>query len=499
MKRNAKKLVAERKDRSQRVVVPSPTAKDEMEKGAEEFRPIALETGDSDRVEWEEDFWTPSGEVHPGTAAPAADDRSPEDGLGLYLEQMGAVPLLDREQEFDLTRRLDTCRQRYRHAAFANWDVLARVIDTFDRVRAGELCLDRLIDVVPGLELTTESVRGRLSGHLDHLRQLVEDAARMLKQAARTPARSKASSLRRALRRHLRLGIRLAEELSPRTELVDAWVEEAQTQPTQPGGLDQKLAAWSRVVHRRQTLYRQVRRELAASNLRLVVALAKRYRGRGLPFDDLIQEGNKGLMRAVDKYDHRLGFKFGTYATWWIRQGITRALADTSRVVRLPCHWSSLVRNLEQARTNLAVRTRREPTVEELAEEMQLTPVEVRSILTLGRQPVSIDDHHGDPDMSEDGLHSTLPDREAVNPTEEADRRLLKERIAQMLRCLPIRYRDVIELRYGLRDGTPHTLDEIARVLGITRERVRQIQASALQKLQEPNRRECLAGFMERE
>jgi RNA polymerase primary sigma factor len=456
---------------------------------------------------------------------------SPGDGLTLYLKQMGSIPLLDRQQEVELATQLDTARRRYRHAALWNWGVLAQAAAAFERVRSGQLSLDRTIDVVPSLGLTVEHVGKQLPRKLSRLCQLVQEARLAFEQMLCARSQAERAGRHGALRRRLRQAVALAESLSPRIELVDSWAEQLKPQRAQMQELVQRierparsaaaraertkhvkqlrslmvefqatpeeLSSWGRVLDRRGALYQRARQELAAANLRLVVSVAKRYQNRGLALADLIQEGNSGLMRAVDKYDHRLGFKFATYATWWVRQGVTRALSDTSRMVRLPCHWGGTLREVERVQGDLMAKKGREPTTEEIAQELNIKPAEVRPILTLGRHPVSLDDHYGDWD--EESFHNVLADREAAAPAEEADRQLLKERIAELLRCLAPRDREVIELRYGLRDGSPRSLDEVARIYGVTRERIRQIEARGLQKLRQPERRECLAEFAERE
>jgi len=414
--------------------------------------------------------------------------KSPcSDGTTLYLKQMGSAPLLDRSGELALAAKLEIARRRYRRAALWSWSVLARAMDTFERVRSGELLLDRIIDVVPSQALTAEIIRNRLPGHLKSLRHLLEESALTLGQLHSALSRSERAEWSRALRKQLRLGVRLAEELSPRAELLNSWAEEAE----QDAARTQDLADWVRVLQRRRSLYRQARQELASANLRLVVAVAKRYRGHGLCLDDLIQEGNRGLMRAVDKFDHRLGFKFSTYATWWVRQAISRALSETSRTVRVPCHWAGLLRQVERVQAELALENRREPAVEEVALKMKVPPAEVRSILASGRPLLSLD-NYGEDDC---GFQAILADRETTAPNEEADRQILKDRIAQVLRCLTPREREVIELRFGLRDGCPRTLAEVARIHGLTRERIRQIQARGLEKLRQPHRQERLAEF----
>jgi RNA polymerase primary sigma factor len=312
----------------------------------------------------------------------------------------------------------------------------------------------------------------------------------------------------------MREAVGLAEELSPRTELLNAWAEELRQkaqpprrrpQPAEPYAKDtsatgagealpqedlQRLVA---VIQRRQSRYQQVRGELAQANLRLVVSIAKRYHGRGLAFGDLIQEGNSGLMRAVDKYDHRLGFKFGTYATWWIRQGITRALADQGRTVRVPCHQGATLAAIDRVRGELTTDLGREPTEEELAAAMRMPPQELRALIVVARPPVSLDEVFAGND--EQGWVANLSDGNPTGPGDAADHHLLRERLDEVLRSLAPRDREVIELRFGLRDGHAHTLDEVARRIGVTRERIRQIEARGLLKLRQPERRERLAKF----
>ncbi len=203
-------------------------------------------------------------------------------------------------------------------------------------------------------------------------------------------------------------------------------------------------------------------------------------------------------MRAVDKFDYRLGWKFGTYATWWIRQGVTRALSDTSRTVRIPCHWGGVLRQIEQVQADFAAKHRREPTQEEIATQLKVTPAEVQSILASGRQPVNFDGNYR-VDGEDDSFLNILADAKTATPVEEAHRRLLKEQVADLLRCLAPRDRAVIELRYGLLDGSPRSLDEVAQVYGVTRERIRQIEARGLQKLRQPQCQGRLAGFAESE
>jgi RNA polymerase primary sigma factor len=421
-----------------------------------------------------------------------------DDALGVYLQEMGRTPLLSRAEELELAQQLERLRGRYRRAALWHWSVIGRVVKAFEDVLAGRLSLERTVDVIVGLGLTVDSIRGRLPRQLRALHLLLDEADNDFSQLQKARTENARRRLRRLTTGRLRRAVGLAESLSPRTELVDGWVEElrklgsSRPTPRWPVGRpeqDQLLG----VIERRQQLYRQARRELAQANLRLVVSIAKRYRGHGLAFGDLIQEGNSGLMRAVDKYDHRLGFKFGTYATWWVRQGITRALADHGRLVRVPSHRGATVAAAERARAELALRRGREPADEEVAAELGISVDDLHALSAAWRPPLSLDEAFaGD---KEQNWAAYLQDARAEGPEEGADRHLLRERVNEVLRSLALRDRDVIELRFGLRDGRSWTFEEIARLLGVTRERVRQIELRGLLKLRQPARSARLAEF----
>jgi RNA polymerase primary sigma factor len=459
------------------------------------------------------------------------DSQSPDDTLGLYLRQMGAIPLLSRKEELELAQRLETARRRYRHAALTSWQVLRHVVDTFEHVLAGQLAVDPTIDVVTSLGLSRDKILQRMPYNVRTLRQLLRRSASEFRSYLRASTPTARTRTRRQLWRQIHKAGVLAEELSPRIELLDRWSEELALVSLKMNHLErlidsggrsrvdreertkrikelrdltlevqampEDLAGLVRVLEHRRKRYQRARRELAEGNLRLVVSIAKRYRGRGLAFADLIQEGNRGLMRAVDKYEHRLGFKFGTYATWWIRQGITRALADHARTVRVPCHQVGMLAAIERVRGELTVQQGREPTVEEIAGVLGVTAEETRSLRVVGRHPVSLHEPLGGD--GERALEDFLSDAGACNPGRSVDQHLLKERIGEVLRSLTPREREVIELRFGLRDGHPRTLDEVARTYGITRERIRQIEARGLLKLRQPNRSQRLVEFAEAE
>jgi RNA polymerase primary sigma factor len=362
------------------------------------------------------------------------------------------------------------------------------------------------------LGLTATEIRKRMPRHLGKLRKLLTESEREFRLFLRARSGVERLRQRRAYRTRLRRAAKLAAELSPRTELLDAWTTELEQQAVrmvelvhnrrqlrslmlQLQATPDELSGLVRVLGRRRPAYRTGRRQLAEANLRLVVSIAKRYRGQGLSFADMIQEGNGGLMRAVDKFDYRLGWKFGTYATWWIRQGITRALADHSRTVRVPSHQVSVLRALERARGEITAQRGIEPTLEEIAAAVGISPAEARALEAAGHQPASLDlSFAGD---QEDGtLQDFLNDSSTPDVARAVDLQLLRQRLDEVLRCLAPRDREVIEMRFGLKDGRPRSLDEIAQRFGITRERIRQIETRGLDKLRHPDRSSRLAGFV---
>ncbi|WP_297819052.1 RNA polymerase sigma factor RpoD [uncultured Lactobacillus sp.] len=239
----------------------------------------------------------------------------------------------------------------------------------------------------------------------------------------------------------------------------------------------------------------EAKQELAEANLRLVVSIAKRYVGRGMSFLDLIQEGNMGLMKAVDKFDYRLGFKFSTYATWWIRQAITRAIADQARTIRIPVHMVETINKLIRIQRQLLQDLGREPTPEEIGAEMDMPTDKVRDILKIAQEPVSLETPIGEEDDSH--LGDFIEDKDATSPEQHASYELLKEQLEQVLDTLTDREENVLRLRFGLDDGRTRTLEEVGKVFGVTRERIRQIEAKALRKLRHPSRSNQLKDFLD--
>jgi RNA polymerase primary sigma factor len=255
------------------------------------------------------------------------------------------------------------------------------------------------------------------------------------------------------------------------------------------------LAERIQSIHERFAAYEQAMRELSGGNLRLVVSIAKKYRNRGLSFLDLIQEGNTGLMRAVDKYEYRRGYKFSTYATWWIRQAITRAIADQARTIRIPVHMIETMSKLRKVSKKLLQEKGREPTIEETAEAAGVSLEETRRVLKISRHPISLDRPVGE---SEDSYFGDfIEDDSTESPVNSATQEMLKDKIDVVLKTLTYREREIIKLRYGLGDGYTYTLEEVGRIFKVTRERVRQIEAKAVRKLQHPVRSKQLKGFLD--
>ncbi|MCZ2342894.1 MAG: sigma-70 family RNA polymerase sigma factor [Bacteroidales bacterium] len=494
----------------------------------------------------DEDFLTDDGDGdeekgfgrHHEDDTPTAEDEAaaeeyasgPDDALGLYLRQMGSIRLLSRDQELRIAESLERTRARFRHAVLLCAHIVGRATVAFDKVRAGQLALDPTIDVysTEELRLSREQILKRMPYHIPLIKNLLRLEGKGFAEGLDQHDPAAKRTWQRGRLRRLHKLARLMEELSPRTELLERWMEDdlldmademanlvrearANAAPVDKAKREkllreaqekvlltaEEMIGLVRILRSRQRAYQKVRRELAEANLRLVVSIAKNYRNRGLPFADLIQEGNRGLMRAVDKYEHRRGFKFGTYATWWIRQGVQRALADHARTVRVPCHQIGLMAKIERKRSELAVATGREPTSEELAAALGVKAEETRSLRAVGRQPVSLHEPIGGD--GERALEDFLSDHDTPNPGEHVDHRLLRDRINEVLRSLAPREREVIELRFGLKDGHPRTLDEVAKQYGITRERIRQIEARGLLKLRQPTRSVRLEGFADLE
>ena len=461
---------------------------------------------------------------------PADLTKWSNDPIRLYLTQMARIPLLSREEEISLAKKIEIARKRYRRTVLGCNLAMQSTVNTLVKVHRGLLPFDRTIKVSLTERLTKEQISQRMPHNLATLTHLLEvnskDFAALINR--QTPA-SKRKELRRNFIRRRKKSLLLVEELSLRTRRVRAMmrqIEEVSKRMTHLRSQIKRLARNPIATEQRENYRRELRdlmiatqesprglqkrceqlqrqfvdyelvkRQLSSGNLRLVVSIAKKYRNRGMSFLDLIQEGNTGLMRAVDKYEYRRGYKFSTYATWWIRQAITRAIADQARTIRIPVHMIDVLSRLKNTSKRLLQELGREPTTEETAKAANLTLEETRRVLSIGKQPVSLDRPVGESEDSSFG--EFIEDDGIPRPHRAAGNGLLRDKIESLLKTLTYREREIIRLRYGLGDGYVYTLEEVGRIFRVTRERVRQIEAKAVSKLQHPVRSQQLQGFLE--
>lgn len=453
-----------------------------------------------------------------------------DDPVRMYLTQMGEIPLLTRQQEIHLARKIEVTRRRFRTKLLECDYVIQDCFRILKRVHDGELPFDRTVQVSVTDCLEKEQILGRMPHNLKTLDVLLKRNRRdycVALSKSQTKNKRKASWCRLSRRR--RRSVRLVEELGLRTQRIESKIKTVEDFCRRVDELKGKIEAHKKTrgpaaerkswlseyrsilmatqetpsslrarvdyIKRVYSEYQQAKRELSEGNLRLVVSIAKKYRNRGLSFLDLIQEGNAGLMRAVDKFEYRRGFKFCTYATWWIRQAITRAVADQSRTIRIPVHMVETMSRVRNVSRQLLQELGREPTLEETARRARTTVDEARRVLAMSRYPISLDRPVGNSEDSHFG--DLLPDGTAESPATGASQEMLRGRIDKVLKTLSYREREIIKLRYGLGDGYSYTLEEVGHIFKVTRERIRQIEAKAVRKLQQPSRSQELVGFLD--
>jgi RNA polymerase primary sigma factor len=458
-----------------------------------------------------------------------ASTKRIDDPVRMYLTQMGEIPLLTREQEIGLAKKIEITRKIFRSKVMESDYCLQSAVEILQQVDDGDLPFDRTMKISTAEDQADKGTIGeRIPINLASARMMLARNRTDWESLREHKGKKEQEAIRLAIRRRRRRSVKLLEELSLRTSKVTPLMKKLSSISTkmveleqrieelrklrEPGedlevceeelsGLEDLVLENAQDLHKRVVQVRKIynkyedaKRKLSGGNLRLVVSIAKKYRNRGLSFLDIIQEGNTGLMRAVDKYEYRRGFKFSTYATWWIRQAITRAIADHARTIRIPVHMIETMSKLRNISKALMQELGREPTIEEIAKRAKMTVSETRRVLKISRHPISLDRPVGE---SEDSYFGDfIEDEKADNPVESATQEMLKDKIEQVLKTLTYREREIIKLRYGIGDGYTYTLEEVGRIFKVTRERVRQVEAKAIRKLQHPVRARKLEGFL---
>ena len=454
-----------------------------------------------------------------------------DDPIRMYLTQMGTIPLLTREEEIRLAKKIETTRMIFRRRVLESDYAACQAVEILQQVHEGQLPFDRTMRISTAEENAKEKIASRIPVNLDTVRRLLDANCELWEQMAEyeldDPRRV---ALRQQLLRQRRKIATLLEECCLRTGRIQPLFRKLQAINKKISQLRRSIAKAEKYPNRYDpedifvmqeeldglrslvleepeelisTLneivkvfdeYEQAKRDLSGGNLRLVVSIAKKYRNRGLPFLDIIQEGNTGLMRAVDKYEYKRGYKFSTYATWWIRQAITRAIADHARTIRVPVHMIETMSKLRQIQKHLLQELGREPTMEEIAERAKMSIEETRRVMKISRHPISLDRPVGESEDSQFG--DFIEDERQESPSETATSDMLRSRINDVLKTLTYREREILKLRYGIGDGYTYTLEEVGRIFKVTRERVRQVESKAIRKLQHPVRQRRLSNFL---
>ncbi len=454
-----------------------------------------------------------------------------DDPIRMYLTQMGTIPLLTREQEIRLAKKIEMTRMVFRRKVLESDYAASHAVDILQQVHEGALPFDRTMRISTAEENAKDKIAARIPVNLKTIRSLLQ-ANREDWEALESEGLSagKQGALQEAIKRRRRKISTLLEECCLRTGRIQPLMRKmmainskvkdllrglakAEKSPDRYDPEDlavmqeeldglrslvmeapESLERRCRSIERVFSDYEQAKRDLSGGNLRLVVSIAKKYRNRGLPFLDIIQEGNTGLMRAVDKYEYKRGYKFSTYATWWIRQAITRAIADHARTIRVPVHMIETMSKLRNIQKNLLQELGREPTMDEIAQRAKMPLDETRRVMKISRHPISLDRPVGESEDSHFG--DFIEDERQESPSDSATSDMLRSRINDVLKTLTYREREILKLRYGIGDGYTYTLEEVGRIFKVTRERVRQVESKAIRKLQHPVRRQRLSSFL---
>ena len=419
-----------------------------------------------------------------------------DDPVKMYLRQMGQIPLLTREQEISIATKIKSAEEKFRKIVLSARIIKDYVIEIFEEAYEKNIGFDEILNV--DFDADYAAVK-RKSTHL--LQQL---------------KKYQSGDKRTKILIKMNLSTSVVEDLSKRLKDIFVDVEKIERQISAKKSISQAkrdvlnkkrreiekiygakfdiVKMWFKEMRISETKFLRSKKSLVAANLRLVVSIAKKYTNRGLSFLDLIQEGNIGLMKAVDKFEYKRGYKFSTYATWWIRQAITRSIADQSRTIRIPVHMTETINKLIRISRALVQETGREPTPEEISQSMRIPVSKVRGILKIAQEPISLQTPVGD--EGDTNFGDFIEDKRAVSPANATAYSMLKEQMDDVLSTLTEREKKVLRLRFGIGDGYPRTLEEVGAVFKVTRERVRQIEAKALKKLRHPIRARKLKGFL---